>query len=382
MNLVLFVIGAVLVYWLQVVIFKVTWGHKLRASAVFADNQITEGDMTNLMVTVENQKLLPILSVKANLALERGLEFQDASNLAISDKNYRSEIFSMRAYERVERDIPLFCAKRGYYLIDAIDLVGNDLFYTHRFLKHENANESICVYPGKADARQLSVATQKMIGETVVRVSDCDDPFTFRGIREYQSFDSIRDINWIATAKTGDLRVNVHDFTADEEIAIILDTQWDSLIRSDALLEESIRIASSLADEFIGRGIVTSMFSNGKDCLTGEEFRIGGGSHPQHSLAISYGLARVALEKQVERSTIVSLIKEQTNAAIAQQNRKITWVLISTETSDEVVSAFEELGDKAAVSAYWIIPAHSIESVPDALLSKAGVFCWEVPYGK
>ena len=370
-----------MIYWLQMTFCKLTWNRKVQGDASFSEKQTREGEVADLTITVENQKFLPILTVKTNVEVDRGLEFQDQSNLAISDKNYRSEIFSMRGYERVQRDIPLFCAKRGYYHLDGIEFVGNDLFYTRRFLAQQKVNTSICVYPGKADARQLMVATQKMTGETVVRSSDCDDPFTFRGIRQYQSYDSIRDINWKASAKTGDLRVNVHDFTADQEIAIILDTEWDSLLRPDNLLEESIRIAASMADEFIGKGIMTSMYTNGRDCLTGEVFSIGGGANAQHSNAIFYGLARMQLEKQKRESSIIELLKEQTEQMDAQPNRKVSWVFISTETNDLVAAEWKELCERA-VKAYWIIPAHTQEEIPEELLQSADVMYWEVSYGK
>ncbi|MGN0405530.1 MAG: DUF58 domain-containing protein [Bariatricus sp.] len=381
MNILLFVVGAAIIYWLQMLFCKFTWNYKLNADACFSEKQAAEGDMVNLTITVENRKALPIITVKTNVEVDRGLEFQDQSNLAISDKNYRSEIFSMRGNERVQRDIPLFCAKRGYYYIDGIDFVGNDLFYTRRFLAHQKVSCNICVYPGKADARQLMVATQKMNGETVVRSSDCDDPFTFRGIRQYQSFDSIRDINWKASAKTGDLRVNIHDFTADQEIAILLDTEWDSLLRPDNLLEESIRIAASMADEFIGKGVMTSLYTNGHDCLTGEVFSIGGGANAQHSSAIQYGLARMQIPKQKKESTIIELMKEQINQMDAQPNRKVSWVFISTETNDGTAAVWKELSERA-VKAYWIVPAHSSSEIPDEMLQNPEVMYWEVAYGK
>lgn len=381
MNILLFVIGAAIIYWLQAIFCKVTWSHKLKADAKFSDTQVTEGENAELMITVENRKILPIISVKTNVEVEKGLEFQNQQNLAISDKNYRSEIFSLKGYELVERDISLYCAKRGFYHIDHIDFVGNDLFYTRRFVKKQEVNSTICVYPGKADIHQLMVATQKMTGETVVRSSDCDDPFTFRGIRQYQSFDSIRDINWKASAKTGELRVNIHDFTADQEIAIILDTQWDSLLKPDNLLEESIRIAASLADEFIGKGVMTSLYTNGKDCLTDERIQIGAGANAQHSMAIRYGLARLQIDTQMQTGSLERLLKDKMEEMDAQPAKKVSWVMISTETSEKVAELWENMSERA-VKAYWIVPAHERRDIPEKILQNPDVMCWEVPYGK
>lgn len=381
MNILLFVIGAAAVYWLQLLFCKLTWKYKLSGDVCFSEKQAAEGDAVQLTVTVENRKLLPVLTVKANVEIDRGLEFQDQSNLAISDKNYRSEIFSMRGNERVCRDIPLFCAKRGCYYISNVDFVGNDLFYTRRFTESRKVDRHIYVCPGKVSARQLMVATQKMTGEAVVRSSDCDDPFTFRGIRQYQSFDSIRDINWKASAKTGELRVNIHDYTADQEVGIILDTEWDSLLRPDSLLEESIRIAASLADELIGKGIVTSLVTNGQDCLTGERLSIAGGANLQHSEAIRHGLARLQLWKHKKDPTLAGLLEEQVQKMDAQKNRRVSWVLVSTETNRQVAAKWQELKERA-VKAYRIIPAYSAGDIPEEMLMDADVMYWEVAYGK
>ena len=381
MNILLFVLGAAAVYWLQMLACRFFWNRKLSASVVFSEKEAREGDAVLLTATVENRKRIPLVTVKVNVEVDRGLEFQDQSNLAISDKNYRSEIFSLRGNERVDRELPLFCSRRGYYAIDGVDFVGNDLFYTRRFLARQKVDSSICVLPGKTDARRLMVATQRMMGETVVRASDCDDPFTFRGIRQYQSFDPMRDINWKASAKTGELRVNIRDFTAEQEIAILLDTEWDSLLKPDALLEESIRIAAAMADEFIGRGVTTSLVTNGCDCLSGEQLRIGGGANAQHSAAIQHSLARLKIPRERGEPTAAALLREQAEKMDAQPNRKVSWVFISTETGESVVNEWRELCARA-VKACWIVPAYPGSELPEQLLQDADVMLWEVAYGR
>ena len=381
MNIILFVLGAAIVYLLQLGLCRCFWNYKLSGDIHFSEQEVREGETVQLVAAVQNQKSIPILTVKVNAALDRGLEFLDQNNLAVSDKNYRSEIFSLRGNEEVTREIPLFCAKRGYYSIDHIDFIGNDLFYSKRFLCSQKLSSSICVLPGKANARQLMVATQKMSGETVVPRSDCDDPFTFRGIRQYQSFDSIRDINWKASAKTGDLRVNIHDFTADQEVVILLDTEWDSLLKPDALLEESIRIASSLADELIGKGIMTSLITNGHDCISDQSIRIPAGAHSQHSHSIQYALARLKIQKEVDHPSLISLIQEQTGQMDAQPNKKLSWVLISTQTNHRLTEAWQELSLRA-VKSYWILPAYSRGEIPKKLQLDPSIMYWEVAYGK
>lgn len=380
-NLLLFVLGALAVYLLQALLCRLFWRYKLLADAFFSDQNVTEGDEVLLTAIVENHKLIPVPTIKINMAVERGLVFQDQSNLAVSDKNYRSEIFALHSRERVTRELPLFCAKRGYYSITGMDLVGNDLFYTMYFRSRQPLNCTLCVYPGRADSRQLMVAAQRMLGDCTIRSADCDDPFTFRGIRPYESFDAMKDINWKATAKTGELRVNVHEYTAEQEIYIVLDTEWDMLLRPDALLEESIRIASSIADEFIGAGITTALATNGKDCLTGDFFRLAGGADRRHADAIRRGLARIKLTEQGGEETLPTLLSSLTDEIAARPNRQVSWVLISTEANTGVAAAWDALRVHAA-NAYWIVPAHERADLSDELLRREDIFYWEVPRGK
>ena len=381
MNIILFVLGAAAVYLIQMGLCKLFWNYKLNGTVFFSEKEAREGDTIQLIATVQNQKTIPIITVKVNVALDRGLEFLDQNNLAVSDKNYRSEIFSLRGNEEVKREIPLFCAKRGYYSIDQIDFIGNDLFYTKRFLSSQQVNSSICILPGKANAKQLMVATQKMTGETVVPRSDCDDPFTFRGIRQYQNFDSIRDINWKASAKTGDLRVNIHDFTADQEVVILLDSEWDTLLKPDSLLEESIRIAASISDELVGKGIMTSLLTNGRNCISDQVIQIPAGAHSQHSHSIQYALARLKIQNEIAVPSLPALLQDQTERMDAQPNRKLSWVLISTQTNQQVIAAWKELRQRA-VKSYWIFPAYSRSELPEEMQFDPDIIYWEVAYGK
>ena len=379
MNLILLAAGAAAVYLLQMLLCRLLWERKLDVTVRFSDRQVRQGDRARLTMTVQNGKLIPSLPVKVNVEIDRGLDFQDRENLAVSDRNYRSEIFAVSANERVEREIPLVCSKRGWYEIGRVDLVGTDLFFTRRYLAQRQIRDSLCVLPGRADPAQVMAASRRISGETVVPRADCDDPFTLRGIRPYQITDPIRDINWKATARTGDLRVNVHDRTADQEILILLDLQWDALLKPDGLLEESIRIAASLADEFAGRGIPTALMTNGKDIKSGEPFRIGQGADARHSEAIRTGLARIRLDDRREAS-MEPVLREAATELAGMRNRNLTAVFITTETGDAIGRAWAETAEHCA-RAFRIQPVGTGEELPFQIAGADNVIRWEVPYG-
>jgi uncharacterized protein (DUF58 family) len=57
-----------------------------------------------------------------------------------------------------------------------------------------------------------------------------EDPFEYRGMREYQPYDDMKSINWKATAKTGDFKVNLHDFTTVRSVRIFLNLEDTGII--------------------------------------------------------------------------------------------------------------------------------------------------------
>ena len=49
-----------------------------------------------------------------------------------------------------------------------------------------------------------------------------EDPFTFRGIREYTTSDPMKTINWKASARTGGLMVNTFDSVMTQKVMLYL----------------------------------------------------------------------------------------------------------------------------------------------------------------
>ena len=380
MNLVLLAVGAAAVYLLQLLACRLLWQKKLTVALRFSEHRVRQGETAELRLTVRNGKVIPSLPVKVHVAVDRGLDFQSRENLAVSDRNYRSEVFSLSGREEVVRSVPLFCAKRGYYEIGKVDLIGTDLFSSRRFRSERILSDSISVLPGRCDAAKLLAVSRRITGETPVRQADMDDPFTLRGIRPYQVTDPIRDINWKASAKTGDLRVNVRDRTADQEILLILDTQWDTLLRPEELLEEGIRIAANLADEFAGGGIPTAIATNGKDVKTGEMFRLDSGADSRHAEAVRYGLSRIALDKKREQ-TMEPVLEDLAGRLSAKKGANLTAVLITSETGEEFNARWKAVSG-LCVRSFRIQTAYAKEDVPESLRRTEGMILWEVPFGK
>ena len=64
MNIILFVLGAVAVYLIQMGLCKLFWNYKLSGTVFFSEKEAREGDTIQLVATVQNQKIIPIIKCR------------------------------------------------------------------------------------------------------------------------------------------------------------------------------------------------------------------------------------------------------------------------------------------------------------------------------
>lgn len=77
-------------------------------------------------------------------------------------------------------------------------------------------------------------------------------------------------VNWKATARSGELKVNQKGCTAQRSVRLVVNLEDGAILRQEDLLEASIEMAAAAAELFIGQGIRTSLETNGPDLLTKE----------------------------------------------------------------------------------------------------------------
>lgn len=293
MKIVAALIGAMLLYELQRILYSRFWNKNLTVDLSLSDDKAVEGDQLLLIETIINQKLLPIPVLKIKYMVSRFLIFMDTRLTEVTDHTYRNDLFSVMMYQKLTRSISFLCTKRGYYTIDKIYLVCNDILLESELVSSSEVKLQLYVYPKPIESNRLQIPFQKMFGTVLARRLLYEDPFEFKSIREYQAYDTMKTINWKASAKTGTLMVNVHDHTASQQIKILLNIESDTLRKQEDLIEESIRLAAALATYFIEQGIPTALYTNALDIISRELLNVPAGSGRSHIRTINETLARI-----------------------------------------------------------------------------------------
>lgn len=287
-----------LLFLLQRKLYKKLWDKNLNVSVSFGQTGISEGENGEVFEIVENRKRLPLNMLKVKFQTSRFLEFADDKGSKTTDQYYRNDIFQIGGGEKITRRLTFVGKRRGYYHIKNIDMVGSDLFLSTEMVKSIGTTCFLYVYPKFFDSREFRMSLQKLNGEVLVKRHLLEDPFEYRGVREYQPYDDIRSVNWKATARTGELKVNQKNYTAMQTIRIFLNVEDSGILKKEAEVESSMQIVMGLVAFFLSQGIKVACYANGRDVMTGETVSIDGGAGAGQQDVIGKALARINTEAE------------------------------------------------------------------------------------
>lgn len=337
-----------ILFLLQQYAYKKWWSREVNVFLQFETENVTVGGYVNLLETVENRKRLPLPSLKVKFQCARELVFANEKNSSVTDKYYRNDLFAVMPYNRVIRTHKVYCPKRGYYEIDGIDIVGADIFLSQEMSESRSSATSLYVFPAPLRAKELDAAVMKINGEIAAKRYELEDPFTHRGIREYESYDEMKKVNWKATAKTGDLKVNIRDYTAVSAVRIFMNLQDNYILRREELLEMSISICAYLAEYFIAQGIHLSIYSNARDCISNQILKLTGNSDRESLNAIYRALARLNTDEKTKD------FEECFGKQLLEEEQSLYTIVIASDRNEKFQDLLISYSEKENFT--WICP--------------------------
>jgi uncharacterized protein (DUF58 family) len=291
---------AFLIYIVQRHLYRRFWQRGLRVELSFSSPAVVEGDKGELLEVIENRKRLPLPMLKVKFQTSRNLVFLGEKNTSgTTDQYYRNDVFQVKGREKITRILPFVGGKRGYYKINEIDLLVSDLFLTTEMMASQKTDRYIYIYPRPYEDESFQQSLRQFQGEVLAKRHYIEDPFEFRGIREYQPYDDMRSVNWKATAKTGELKVNLKNYTALKTIRIFLNLEDLGILKKEDSVELAIRLAAAFAACFLETGMQVSCYANGKDAISEELMELSPSSGAGQLERIYRGLARIDLAKGV-----------------------------------------------------------------------------------
>lgn len=319
--------------WLQSMIYSKLWKKNLTVDLYFQSTDMFEGDEGTLNEVIVNDKWLPLPLFHIKFQADRSLLFAGSMDTQKTDKYYRNDVFQIGRHEKITRNLPFTATKRGYYRIDSIDFVVNDLFLGTSWFGKQETERFLYVYPKPFYSRDFIRSLQIVNGMMQTKNRFLEDPFEYRGIREYQTYDDMKRVNWKATAKTGDLKVNLRDYTAVKSVRIFLNLEDEGILKKMDCAEACIRIATGIAEFFLEKGMKVSCYGNCKDAFNGKVLRIEPKSNAQE---IYRALACIDLSKEM-----LNFSRHYENRLLKKNNDEYTFV-ISLNVYEEFLALLQK----------------------------------------
>jgi uncharacterized protein (DUF58 family) len=327
-----------LFYLMAAVYFVGRWWSRRALRAVHFKRNFTAHAFPNEVVPVRlvltNAGWLPVVW----LSLHESLPAEISAALNVR------EIASLGPHGRRHFDYSLRTYKRGYYQVGPLFLGSGDLFGLHDDAGVQGGPDHLTVYPRVVPLSRLGLPSRSPLGTLRHTQPIFEDPSRVSGKRPYVSGDSLRRVDWKATAASGQLQVKLFDPSIALETMIFLDLQagaYDLRYRFDAT-ELAIVVAASLANWVVSRKQSVGLITNGADPLErstalapGTEWRgVPARKGKVHLIRILETLARIRMSDST--APVAEMLRHQVVS--------LPWgttLIVVTGRSDEVL--FESL---------------------------------------
>lgn len=202
----------------------------------------------------------------------------------------------VRPYEKVTRTYNVNIKKRGRYVINDVELEIGDFIGFNVKKKKIPINKEVVVFPEKVDLKESLLLLGSLNGDISVKRWILDDPLMTIGIREYTGNEPERFIHWPSSIKYGNIMVRNFDFTTDNSIIVVLNTEtmkpsWVS--PEEDLIEKVISLSRTIIDEFeslkIPYGFATNAYNVDSSNERGYFYHTGLGYNHLNNLLMTLG---------------------------------------------------------------------------------------------
>lgn len=221
------------------------------------------GEIVEVTITLTNKSRLAVPWVQFHESLPPELRLETNPQQAVTLRGKQTRRFTYRVRGQ----------QRGYYRLGPLRLTSGDLFGLTTPHIGTLAADHLTVYPRIMPLTQLGLPSRLPYGTIAARQRLFEDPARPSGARDYRSGDSLRRMNWKASARNQSLLVRTFEPAISLESHILLDLNSAAYERRDRhyATEWAIVIAASIATHLVDQRQAVGLASNGVDPLRLQE---------------------------------------------------------------------------------------------------------------
>lgn len=240
----------------------------LMCSRTFSKQAVFEGEEAELVEVIINDRPMIVPWLRIESRISQNVQLNRQQNPDNSGYVYHKSLFTLMPYQRITRRHKVKFLRRGAYNIGNAALTAGDAVGMFQCTRDQRMDVPVVVYPKLLDEREIPQPLSRLLGDCMVERQLLRDPFLINSVRPYRPGDPVRDIHWPATARTGEVHVRVHDYTAQTRLMVIINSQlkenqWDNLMEYEQeMIEHEISIAATLCVRALRSGLTAGFATN------------------------------------------------------------------------------------------------------------------------
>jgi uncharacterized protein (DUF58 family) len=260
------------------------------------ENRGFVGEQLSVTLRLANDKLLPVPWVDVRDVVP---EEMPVGEERLAPSGQPNHVFLRRSthlgwYERVNWPLQLDLPARGFYRMGPARLASGDIFGFFPVEEESPGQAPIIVYPTTYALPDLGLPADRPFGDSKGRNRLFEDPSRFTGLRDYRPGDSMRRIDWKASARHQALQSRVYEpsSTLNLLLAVNVDTMahsWQGYVPET--LERILSVAGSVARYALESGYAAGLVANGAYPTADRPLRVPVGSRPEQLTRILEALA-------------------------------------------------------------------------------------------
>lgn len=297
LTLIYLVVGALVsgIWWSNRALGQVGTRRSFQAHAFL-------GEKIKVDLHVQNKGLLPIV----------WLELRETLPVALVGPNQFQSVIHLGPRGEAHFEYSVEARKRGYYPIGPLSVSTGDILGLRDSLQAVVQAEHLVVYPKIVPFTTVAVPAHSPQGTLRHSLPLFEDPTRAFSKRGYMFGDSLRRVDWKASASTGQLQVKVFEPSIALKTCVILNLHADDYYYRSRIddAELAIVVAASISNWIVSNKQMVGLSVNGRDPLTvdGRPQSIPPRKGKRHLMRLLETLARV---ESTNRPELISLIQHQ-----------------------------------------------------------------------
>lgn len=337
-GLVILTVGAMVRFWSNHLFDRLTLTRTLGERRAFVDEPV------NFSVELENKKLLPLpwYVWRIGVADHTKVAGENLSASAAPGLSYLVRRGSIGWYEKQSWNFAVSMPERGYHQFGGASISSADMLGIFPRSSHDDDIARLVVFPRVYTLQDLGLPAERPFGELRGSVRVFEDPLRVAGLREYRAGDSLRRVDWKATARKGDLMSRVYDPAASRQVYILVNVDtlshaWEGYLKDD--LERTVSTAASVAVWAAGQRHPVGLLANGSLPDADRPIRLPPSGSPDQVTRILEALAMV---QPLTLNTLADTIRRESGRIPMGS----TIVVVASLVPDSLAGALLRLQDE------------------------------------